>query len=179
MKNNPYYTVWLNPTKTVLNVLSDRIKFRFQIPIFIAAISGTLSTDVTSEFGFGVIGSTIVLIPVIGISYLILTYLYPWSIMITGKLLKGKSNFRELQLTIGLASIPIFLTLIYQLLRLSLSESISSTEVNYAIQFIVWIFYIRTLIIGISKSQKFSYGFALVNIFICAFPFIILKLIVG
>ena len=178
MNNSPYFTVWFSPTKTINDVLSDEIKFSFHYPIIVLAISASFGDDISKEFGFGLFGSFLVLLLLTSLFYLIIAFFIPWWILKAGNLLKGKSKLKDLRIVFGLASIPFTLTLAYQLLSLSIGNYLNYEEVKYPIQFIVWIFYIRTLIIGIAKSQKFSYGFAIVNLFISSIPFIILKLIV-
>jgi len=177
MNNNPYLTIWFGATKTIQDVFSNKIQFRYQIPILIAAISNVLGVDSIREFGFGLTGSIIATIILIGPFYYINAIVYPWLLLKTGKLLDGKSDLKDLQIIIGLADIPIAIILFYQLLSLSLGKFISDTQVNYSIQIIVWVFSIRIFIIGLSKAQKFSYGFAIVNAFLIAFPFIILMLL--
>ncbi len=178
MINNPYFTIWFRPVRTINNVLSDRIDFNFRFPILFAAISMAFGNEISEEFGFGFTASFIILLLLTGLTYTISAYFSPWWIMKIGKIWNGKSKFKDLQLVFGLAYIPITLILIYQLLSLSLGDIISDAEVNYGIQVVVWIFYIRILIIGIAKSQGFTYGLAIVNLVISIFPFIILKLMI-
>ena len=166
MNNIPYFTIWFSPAKTINNILSNRINYKFRLPILIAAISTAFGNDISKEFGFGLTGSILILLMLTGLVYLTSAYFFPWWIMKTGKIWKGKSKFKDLQLVFGLAYIPITLILIYQLLRLSLGDYISNAQVNYTIQVIVWIFYIRILIIGIAKSQGFTYGMAIINLII-------------
>ncbi len=178
MKDNPYYAIWFSPVKTIENVLLKRVKFTYDLPILIAAISSAFGNDISYEFGFGLTGSILILLIFAAILYIISLYAFPWWIMITGRILNGKSKINQLQSVFGLACIPISIILIYQLLSLLLGEYIGKTQVNYSIQFIVWLFYFRTLVIGIAKSQGFSYGFAIVNLAISVFPVIILKLLI-
>ena len=178
MGSNPYLTIWFKTSKTIDNIFNKRIHFRYEIPILIASISNVFGSNTIEEFGFGLAGSIIIAIILIGPFYYINAIIYPWLILKTGKLLKGKSNLKDLQIIIGLANIPIIIILIYQLLSLSIGKYIGDTQVNYSFQLIVWIFFIRTLIIGISKAQKFSYGFAVVNIFLSTFLVILLVLLI-
>ena len=181
--NNPYLQIWYNPSKTIDAVLSKQVKFNYHLPILISAISTALEiyvNDIGDLLGIGQIGSLIILIISTSIFYLIFAYFFPWFILMSGRILKGKSNFDNLQIIIGLTCIPIIITLTYQLLGLLFSrELMSNPQVNYSIKFIVWILYIRILIIGISKTQKFSFGFAIVNLFLAIFPLIVIRLILN
>lgn len=137
------------------------MKYTFQIPILVAAISSSFGNDISYEFGFGLTGSILILLTFAAILYIISLYVIPWWIMVTGRILKGKSKLNQLQSVFGLANIPISIILMYQLLSLLLGEYIGDKQVNYSIQFIVWLFYFRTFVIGIANSQRFSYGLQL------------------
>ena len=178
MNNNPYYTIWFSPTKTVKGVLSKKVKFKYHFPILVAAISNSFGNDIAKEFGFELTGSLIILTILTGFNYWIGAYFFPWWFKVTGKIWNGAAQFSQLQNVFGLAVIPIILIFAYQLLSLSIGEFVNEYQVNYSVRFVAWIFYARTLIIGIAKSQGFSYGIAIVNIVISSIPFIIIALMI-
>jgi len=179
MKNSPYYTIWFSPTKTIIGVLSKQIKFRHHLPILIAVISSALGSDIIKMLGFGIVDSILTLIAFSVLVYIGIGYLLPWWIMTIGKIWKGNAKFIEIQIVFGLAYIPTLFILIYQLIHLSIGVFLADTEVNYAIRFIVAIFYFRTIIIGIAKTQGFTYGLAIINLIVSVIPLIIIRLIIG
>ncbi len=176
MNSNPYFTIWFRPVKTIDSILSNRIAFDYRIPILLAAISENFDNKISEEFGFGLIGSILILLIFVGLGYFIIAHFFPWWVLKIGKIWNGKSKLKDMQIIFGLANIPISLILIYQLLGLFLGEIISKVDVNYGLQVILWIFFIRILIIGIAKTQGFTYGMAIVNMALSIIPFIILEL---
>jgi hypothetical protein len=173
----PYFTIWFRPSQTFHKILRGGKKIDIRIPIIISAVSGTIG----SELLFSEFGGPSVIYWIIGVifGYLALIGILPWLILLTGKLLGGNSNFRKMQLVIGLSQIPTIMILVLQLLYLIFGKIKSPEEVSYAVQFIAWIFYLRILITGLSIVQKFTYGLAIINLAILLLPLIFIKLKLG
>lgn len=172
--NNPYFTVWFQTKKTVVNVVQGKVRFRFYIPILLYGI--------VASWGF--IGKATdklflltYVITSISIVFIFSGYLIPWLVQITGRLWNGKSEFGNLQLVFGLAYIPFLILLTTQIIYFLVGDFRSMEEVNNMVQIIAWLFYIRILIIGIAKVQGFSYGFALLNFILAVLPFLVIRLL--
>lgn len=184
LNSNPYFTVWFRPSETFHRILSGNKRFYIEIPIIIASTSGAIAS--TNGLIFEFWGSSppfIIWLTILAamslLGFLILNHLIPWLILLSGKLIGGKSNFRKMQLVVGLSQIPTILILALQLLHLILGELKSPDQVNYAVQFVAWTFSIRIVIIGLSIVQKYNYGLAIINLVIFLLPWIIIKLKIG
>ncbi|MDH5603213.1 MAG: hypothetical protein OEY51_04725 [Cyclobacteriaceae bacterium] len=176
MKNNPYYTIWFRPGPTVEACLRQKKGHVVHVPLIIAAISAAWGNDIAGLFGYGWPETLIITFIVSVFAYLLIGYFVPWWTLLFGKIWKGKGKFRQMQLVIGLANIPMVFVLLYQIMALAGGEAIVDERVSYAVQFITWIFYVRTLIVGTAKIQGFWYGLALVNILLSLLPFFIIRL---
>ena len=173
---NPYITVWLKPKETVDMVLSGELKFKFYIPILLSGLSGFIG-DFLLEFEL--IYQLIIVVFGTAFGFIILGYFFPWLVLKTGKIWKGKSTFGDLQHIFGLAQIPMIVILILQLVNLAFGKYRSYETINYGVQIIVWIFYMRTLIIGVAKAQGFGYGQSIVNLVVSVLPILIIRLVTG
>jgi len=173
---NPYITVWLKPKETVDKLLTGELEFNFHIPILLAALSAFIGEFLIE---FELVEQLIILILGTAFGFLMLGYFFPWLVQKTGRIWKGKSEFKDLQYVIGLAQIPALAILILQLMNLAFGRYRSYEAVNYGIQIIVWGFYMRTLIIGISKAQGFGYGQSIVNLVVSVLPILIIRLAIG
>lgn len=177
MTKNPYLSVWFNPKTTIENILTGKVKFHYYIPILLTVMSGFIATlkDINAVFDDYVVALISGVIFII-LGYLALSRLFPWLILIAGRIWKGKSNIHELRIIIGLAQIPVLLILVEQIAFLFFGELKASGEANIALQWLVWIFYMRILIIGIAKAQGFNYGIAFLNLVISGLPLIVIRL---
>lgn len=101
---------------------------------------------------------------------LIYRYFLPWVLFHTGKLMKGQGTLPQLQLAVSFSTVPATVSLLFALVALVIpGERRHTFEV---VEWIVWLFTWRILLIGVAKVQKISYEFALMNIVIA--PLIIL-----
>lgn len=175
-KMNPYVTVWLKPKETVNKILSGEVEFKFYIPILLAGLSAFIGEFLIE---FELAEQLIIIILGTAFGFVILGYFFPWLVLKTGKIWKGESTFKDLQYVFGLAQIPAIVILILQLVNLAFGRYRSYEAINYGIQIIVWIFYMRTLIIGISKAQRFGYVQLIVNLVVSVLPILIIRLVIG
>ncbi len=177
MTKNPYFTVWFSTKTTIDNILTKQVKFRYYAPILLAVMSSFLGSikDIIAVFDellYALIPGVIFIL----LGYLGLSRLLPWLMSQAGRIWDGKSNIHELRVVIGLAQVPVCLVLIEQCTFLFLGELKAYWEVNIGIQWLAWIFYTRILIIGIARTQGFSYGIAFLNLVISVLPFFVIRL---
>lgn len=169
---NPYLNVWFKPKMTIEVVLSNEIKFYSHIPIILTALSVSIGAiNEESDIIFSILGAAF--------AYIFLAYLLPGVLLKIGKIWNGKASFEDLENVVGLAFIPMILIFSLQVLSFFVGNIKSHEEVYTGIQFITWLFYIRTLIIGISKAQKFSYVLSILSLVLMILPLILLRLIIN
>lgn len=106
----------------------------------------------------------------------VLGFLLPWLLLKIGRLWKGQGEMKSMQKVIGLAQIPYLLIVIVQIIPLLFGEMPTPDNISYALQFIVWVFSIRILIIGVARVQKFNHSLALLNILMMFIPVLIVVL---
>ena len=174
--DNPYFSIWFKTTATIDKVLAKEVNFKFSIPIALAVLS-TFVKDWDKDSN--ILDSLMTIMIGTAMGYFITGHFLPWLMIKTGKIWNGKSNIRHLQLVFGLAHIPFLLILVLQSITLPAEDIRSSEEVSVVVQFLAWIFFVRILIIGISRVQGFTYGQAIVNMAVSVLPFLLLKLIIG
>lgn len=171
---NPYITSWFKPKITVENILTKKVKFNYKIPIILSGISTFIGERIVE---FGLVGSIIVIIIGTAIMYMFIAYVLPWIILKTDKWINGHATFYQIQKIAALSQIPIIAGLVYQIVLAIFGQIKSYDELNIAVQFMIWLFSVRLLIIGIAKAQEISYGFALLNIILSFLPFFMIKLL--
>ena len=106
----------------------------------------------------------------IGLGLLVLKYIVPGILWAVGKIFQGKADLYETQLLFAYSLTPNFLIIILTVLFLvpailigDLSIIIYKNPITY---FIISIFSIRNLVYGLSYFNKFSYGYALLSLFL-------------
>ncbi|MFA9388569.1 MAG: YIP1 family protein [Prolixibacteraceae bacterium] len=174
----PFFSIWISPLKTfeylssredsenreMINVLSALITIGFGIPKL---------KEFTALFeNFKFIGILIGIISLGLVGILIIRWLLALTYWAMGKLLKGKANKNQVQLVVAYSLIPyLFYLLIAVLLIIPALITKNWDLVFYRHPFtyyVVWLLALRNLIYGLSYFNKFSYGFALLNILVPA-----------
>jgi len=96
----------------------------------------------------------------------VLTY----SIWGISKLLEGKATKDQIRLVLAYSFVPNLIPLISGLILIIPAVILNDIELisiqNPIATFIIWIFTTRILLIGLSFYNKYSYGYALLNIII-------------
>ncbi|MFN6943334.1 MAG: YIP1 family protein [Cytophagaceae bacterium] len=159
-KPNPYFSIWFNPSKTINAILAGEVKYNFLIPYLILSLSGGITSALKSqeELAFTIVTGIFVFAGIL----LMVSVIYPAIIYGIGKLWKGESTYQEVRLIISLSFIPyiILWTLdLFPLLYPWISFNTSAAILNI----ITWIFSVRILLIGLTKVQKFSMMYAVLN----------------
>ncbi len=179
---NPYKTIWLNPKQTFSEyIVKNKNQALFSIPLILMGV--VFGFDIVNDVGILINGKTepstflFSMLIGIGIAFLIGGLILPGLVNLTGKIWKGQSTMRQLVNVYSISSIPYSLILIYQVILLSTGQEPSTVSLNAGVLYILWIWSFGLLILGISIVQKFSYGLALLNIFISYLPILILGIL--
>ena len=99
----------------------------------------------------------------------ILIYVFIWMHLFVGKILRGRAKMKQMITVFAIALIPNLVLLSfhlgYKLATKNLGEAYDPPSI---LSIIIWIISLRILVVGISKAQQFSYGRAILNIFLIA-----------
>jgi len=177
-----YLDIWLQPTKTITELLSRESKDRVPyIPFLIFGISMglDLAQDIMVQMDLeNIFVATTFTIPIsILLIFVIFRFTIPFMIRTAGLLWKGAASHRQLAKACSISLIPYFFILIAQLILILTESEISSRSFEFSARSLIILWSFSLLIIGVAKAQKFSYGFALVNIVISYIPFLLLPLL--
>ncbi len=169
----PYFDVWFKTRETVEGIREGRIVFNPHYPILISTGFSAINARMIGTFW----GDALMILIFVLTGYLVFARLFPIILIRIGKLWNGQADFDSMQKVLGLSQIPAFLGIFYQLVYLLADDVwLYEYEISYAIQFLITFFYVKILVIGISKVQRFGYGFAVMSIVLIAIPLIVLKL---
>lgn len=102
---------------------------------------------------------------------LIFKYVHSYLLWIIGKGLQGQASKSQVQLVIAYSLIPGLISLLISIILIIIALFLNDINVigyqNPLTLFIIWIFAARTLIYGIATFNRFTYGYALLNLVIC------------
>lgn len=179
---NPYASIWLQPKQTIENFFDSKDKQPlYFLPILIAGAS--FSINMTPEIG-GLYAEdypawfSIVLLPLgIGISFLIFAFILPGLTRAFGKIWNGQATMRQMVNAYSLSIIPMLIILIYQVILFASETEPVFENMNSSIEYILRLWTLALLVLGVAKIQGFSYGIALLNVFITYSPFILIALL--
>lgn len=179
---NPYKSIWLNPKNTFeeLAQLGDKQPLII-FPIIVFGISLGLDSaqDVGSTLGNDqkAIGVILSIVLSIAIGYIILGFILPGMIKLVGKLWNGAATLTQLTNVLAISLIPYTLILFHQVLMFVFGVNPNLEEIYGGLIYVIWFWFFSLSIIGVSKVQSFSYGFALLNILVSQIPIILIRLI--
>jgi vacuolar-type H+-ATPase subunit I/STV1 len=170
------FTIWTKPGKTLdyldqknyhdidssLNVLYYLGLLGFLIPYVVNKYK------VTENYQFAFLIFGVLVGGFLGV--LFLKYVYVFLFWIIGRVLQGKATKQQIRIVLAYFMIPGLINLTIALILIIIAIIIKDIEIvgyqNPFTQFVIWIFGIRTLIIGLSKYNAYSYGYAIINIFL-------------
>ena len=172
----PLLSIWISPRKTFEYLSTrDESENREMTNILSALIAIGISIPRLREFltlfenhkTIGIIIG-IILSGLIGVLVIkILGALIYWAI---GKMLKGQATKNQVQLVVAYSLIPYLIYLVIGLILIVPAIITQNLELVFYrhpfTYYVVWILAIRNLIYGLSYFNKFSYGYALLNILI-------------
>lgn len=172
----PLLSIWISPRKTFEYLSTrDESENREMTNILSALIAIGISIPRQREFltlfeNHKTIGIIIgvILSGLIGVLVIkILGALIYWVI---GKMLKGQATKNQVQLVVAYSLIPYLIYLAIGLILIVPAIITQNLELVFYrhpfTYYVVWILAIRNMIYGLSYFNKFSYGYALLNILI-------------
>jgi hypothetical protein len=184
----PFFSIWISPRKTfeflsarddsknqqTMNILSALITIGFGIP----QLDGLINQFDNHKIVGLIIG--LILFSVIGI--LVIKIVAPLFYWLIGKLLKGQATIKQVQLIVVYSSIPYLIYLAIGLVLLIpalINENLDLVFYRHPFTYyVVWLLAIRNWIYGLSYFNKYTYGYALINILIPVGLFETIRLII-
>ena len=170
----PLITIWYKPSETFDYLLEKKtqnnsIFFIFYLIGIIAGIPSVLKSDFIKLVGPIGIFFLIIVAGVIG--GLFLQYVWVFIFWIFGQILQGKATNKEIRIVFAYSIIPILfksILLIFQFLNYRHDEMQYENIglYNNLTNFLLLVIFLRFFVIGMSKVQKFSYLYALLNFLI-------------
>lgn len=187
---NPWCTMWTAPRKTIRSIVAANpsmqllplsIVYGFPIMIHMAGV-----LNIGAEFSiWGTLLVSLLLSPIVGfIGISFTSIIVYWA----GKLVKGRSRYKELRCAVAWSNVPNVVTCVaWALLALLVGQALFTpgfysegmmlpaiTTLLFGIQAIAAVWAFVLFIIALSEVQKFSILRAIVNVLI---PFVILFLL--
>lgn len=183
---NLYKSIWLNPKRTFDEVIvNNKEQSIIVLPIVLAGmvIALDLTIDMQGLFGEAKIMFMLFLlisIPLgIGAAFLFLRLILPGLIKLSGRIWNGAASMPQIANVCSISSLPNSIIIINQIALLLLGKDPDLDNVNSGIKFVLWLWSLSLLIIGVSRIQRFSYGLALLNILIGNLPILLIALLRG
>lgn len=172
----PLLSIWTKPIETFEYLAERRLAEKENhLGFLIVLISYSLYVSRFEEFSKPISGSALLgfivsfaIAPLIGL--ICFNFIYPFFVWKIGKIFNGKATFDEIQQVLVYSSLPI---LIYPVLAIIfIIPAALTNNMNLIlhppgiIAFVCWILSSRIVIYGLSRFNKFTYGYAILNIFI-------------
>lgn len=168
------FTIWTEPEKTFEyldknenNDLGEKLDILFylgSLAIVIPIMANIFKSMGNHSIGYLIIGSIVTAF----MGALIFKFVYAFGLWLVGKILHGKASRFQVQLVMAYTMIPGLINLFFSIVLIVIAIIMKDIDIigyqNPLTLFIIWLFGIRTVIIGIAKFNKFSYAFALINI---------------
>jgi len=185
---HPLLTIWTKPKETFEYLAERRLSGKENhLGFLIVLISYSIYLARFEEYSKPLFGSaltgfivSITIAPLLGL--ICFNYIYPFFALKIGKILNGKASFDEIQLVLVYSFLP---SLIYPVLAfIFIIPAAQSDNMNLIlhpsliIPFVCWIFSIRILIYGLSRFNKYTYGYAVLNIVILVIIFESISLLI-
>src|SRR5688572_6704586 len=170
---NPWLTIWTKPQETIDQIKdSEWVNGRGLIPYFLFGINSAVESRFTQALyfdsgfaGFAEIIAFIMLVFSLGVlGAVFIRLVWVNLILFFGKIWKGQASKRNIDTVLSLCLIPEFFRSLYLIVASILKGGLSDLEISGAFTIVCWLIGFRILLIGLSRVQKFSYGFALLNI---------------
>ena len=179
----PILSIWFKPKETFDLLLENINKDNNYLLIFYGialtiAIPAVLVEKSLFELGIIYLISLIFLGSFIG--GLMLQYIWVYIFWIFGKILQGKADQKQIRVVLAYSILPFIFKSFIMLLRVIIKFGTEFSFKDIVLfdnltNFILAVLYLRFFVIGLSKVQKFSYGYALINILL---PIIILGVLI-
>lgn len=178
---NPYISIWFNTKKTIDEKLkSDWIYDHGLIPYLLYGLNSSI--EIYSDLLFLDVNTILIIIIAIAIGFI--SALFTRAIGLNalfyfGKIWKGKASKREIDTVLSLSFIPNIIVSSYLVIAVIVSRGDAiGLSANNIIVLVAYFFSMRILILGLARVQKFSYGLAILSIFLPQLLLLIIYLVV-
>ncbi len=181
------FNFWLKPSQTLESIqLEDSRKVNQMVNIififialYLALANPMIGSEATNKLEMkNGIGSTIFSA---FSAFLGLKYIYPFFLQLISKLFQGQATVRQIRIAQAYSFSPflVFLpfTLIWYMLTLNIPNAASEGTYSSALHFIFAIIAFSYLIIGLSRVNRYSYGYGLATLLLFGAMAEILKLL--
>lgn len=171
----PIFSIWFRPRKTFdsLAQRGDKNNANINVIFFLISMSAgfPLANDFKIIFEINYYVALVFALILSGLSgLLILNTLFTYSIWGVSKLFEGKATKYQIRLVLAYSLVPNLIPLISGLILIVPAVVLNDIELitnqNPIATFIIWIFTTRIILIGLAFFNKYSYGYALLNIII-------------
>jgi len=184
----PLLSIWTKPIETFEYLEERRLAGKEnQLGFLIVLISYSMYLARFEEYSKPILGSPLTgfvvsftIVPLLGL--ICFNFIYPYLIWKISKILNGKATFDEVRIVLIYSFLPI---LIYPVVAIIfIIPAARSGNLNLIlhqpgiIPFVCWIFSIRILIYGLSLFNKYTYGYAVLNILILGVIFESISLLI-
>lgn len=172
----PLFSIWINPKKTFEFLAEQDEEKNYKMInwlFFLIPMSSGFSNahDLDKLFGGNYFIGLIIAMLVSGLMGLfIFKYLFSLIFWVSSKIFQGKATKEEIQLVIAYSLVPNIVYLIIGLILIIpaiILDNIGLINYQHPITiFIIWIFTLRIMIFGLANFNNYSYGYAILTIFI-------------
>ena len=180
---DPYRTIWFTPKRTFEDFFElEQKKPVYFLPFLIMGVTFAISqaSEIGNLFGdISLLWTASIMIPIgVGVIYLIFGLILPSLIKLFGSIWKGNTTFRQMTNVYSISIIPYGIFLIYQVGLFATGKEPVLDNVNAGVDYILRLWTFGLLIIGVARVQRFSYGFALLNLLLTYLPFLLIGLLI-
>ncbi len=177
----PLLSIWTKPTETFEYLAERRLAGKENhLGFLIVLISYSIYLARFEEYSKPISGSALAgfivsftITPLMGL--LCFKFIYPYFVWKTGKIFNGKATFDEIETVLIYSFLPILiypvLAFIFIIPAYQLDNINLILHPSYIVAFVCWILSIRIVIYGLSLFNRYTYGYAVLNIIIVAVIF--------
>jgi hypothetical protein len=179
----PILSIWFKPKETFDLLLENTNNDKNYLLIFYG-IAFTFSIPAVlvekSLFELGIIYLMLVILLGSFLGGLMLQYIWVYIFWIFGKILQGKADQKQIRVVLAYSILPFIFKSFFMLLRVIIKFGTGFSFEDIVLfdnltNLILGVLCLRFFVIGLSKAQKFSYGYALINILL---PIILLRALI-
>ncbi len=170
---NPLLSVWFNAGKTIDYYESRGWDEKLNNIIFFI-VGLTVALDILLLDSINTPTKLLVLAPLAILIGGLLKFTLPRVLKLIGRIWKGNAELTSITGVVALSFVPHGFLFIYKALSLM---AYSEPRVLLSLEYVVWLFEIKILIVGIARVQRFTYVIAALNIFLPSIIVTILYLV--
>jgi len=172
----PFLSIWTKPKETFVylagkNILDRENYLNYLFLLIPLSVYLPKLNDIPKLFvGYEVYGYFVTTVFLTLIGFLTFKYIFSFFIWKIGKLFKGEATYAEIQLVLAYSLIPTLIHLVIAVVfiipAIQSGNADSILNQHPATFLVIALFTLRNLISGLAYFNKYSYGYAVLNIFI-------------